>query len=97
MIIEVYYNHFRFFCKDFFTFLLVKSKKCILYWKILFFSMFYTVTQSRELSGSIQVSGSKNAALPLLAASVLMRGKVILKNVPHIGDVYTFLKILSSL
>jgi len=43
------------------------------------------------------VSGSKNAILPLLAASLLVRGKVVFENVPHIGDVFTFLSILESI
>lgn len=43
------------------------------------------------------MSGSKNATLPILAATLLVRWKVILHNTPRIGDVQTFLDIISTL
>ena len=46
------------------------------------------------LSWNVKISWSKNAALPILWATLLLNGKVILKNVPKIGDVLTFLDIL---
>lgn len=49
------------------------------------------------LSGKVKISWSKNAALPLIAASLLINGKVVLHNVPKIGDVLTFLDILSDI
>lgn len=49
------------------------------------------------LSGNVKISWSKNAALPLIAASLLINGKVTLHNVPKIGDVLTFLDILSDI
>ncbi|HBA44897.1 TPA: hypothetical protein DCZ31_02850 [Patescibacteria group bacterium] len=42
------------------------------------------------------MSGSKNASLPIIAASLFM-DKVTLSNVPRIGDVLTFLEIIKSL
>jgi len=57
----------------------------------------YIVKQSLELSWEVIVSGSKNAALPILAASLLVRWKVILNNVPKIWDVLTFLEIVSTM
>ena len=51
----------------------------------------------KALSGKLVIRGSKNAVLPILAASLLIRGKVKLKNVPHIGDVESFSEIFSSL
>lgn len=45
----------------------------------------------------MSVSGSKNAALPILAATLLATQPVTLRNVPDISDVHAFLKILSSL
>lgn len=57
----------------------------------------YKVNTSKELFGEVVVSGSKNAALPILAATLLIRGKIVLKNVPRIGDVITFLEILSTI
>ena len=48
----------------------------------------------KELSGSVKISGSKNACLPIIAASLLIEWKIRLTNVPRIGDVFTFLEIL---
>ena len=47
-----------------------------------------------RLSGSIKVSGSKNASLPILAASILCDGKVTLSNVPYLQDVTTMIELL---
>jgi UDP-N-acetylglucosamine 1-carboxyvinyltransferase len=51
----------------------------------------------RKLDGKIKVSGSKNAILTLLPASLLIDGKVIFKNVPQIKDVEVMIKILEYL
>ena len=48
----------------------------------------------KKLSGSITISGSKNATLPILAASILTNKKIILKNVPLVEDVYTMINLL---
>jgi UDP-N-acetylglucosamine 1-carboxyvinyltransferase len=50
-----------------------------------------------KLSGSIKVSGNKNEALPLIAASLLCSGPVQFSNVPEIGDVSNMLEIASFL
>ena len=47
------------------------------------------------LQGSIQVSGAKNAALPILMACLLVEGKVSLSNVPRLADIDTSLKLLN--
>ena len=47
----------------------------------------------KELSGSINISGSKNASLPILAACVLAN-KVTLQNVPLVKDIFTMLDLL---
>ncbi|NDK08493.1 UDP-N-acetylglucosamine 1-carboxyvinyltransferase [Candidatus Gracilibacteria bacterium] len=57
----------------------------------------FIVNGGKKLSGSVKISGSKNACLPLLAASLLIRGKVVYKNVPYIGDVVTMLEIMATL
>lgn len=49
-----------------------------------------------SLSGSVKISGSKNAALPIIAACLLTTETCVLKNVPDIGDIHTFLQILES-
>mgnify|MGYP001033126992 CR=1 FL=1 len=55
------------------------------------------ITGGRRLEGTIKVSGSKNAILTLLPASLLVDGRVIFKNVPKIKDVETMVKILEYL
>jgi len=50
-----------------------------------------------ELSWSVQINWSKNASLPVIAACLLLKGKVRLNNVPDILDVHTFLWILESI
>lgn len=57
----------------------------------------YKINNSRELSWEVKISWSKNAALPLIAASLLIRWKVRFTNMPHISDVETFLEIISSM
>jgi|TARA_B100001093_G_scaffold8906_1_gene8594 UDP-N-acetylglucosamine 1-carboxyvinyltransferase len=48
----------------------------------------------KKLSGSIDISGSKNATLPILAATLLSNKVVTLKNVPWVQDVYTMINLL---
>jgi UDP-N-acetylglucosamine 1-carboxyvinyltransferase len=55
-----------------------------------------TVYGGRRLFGEIAVDGAKNAALPLLAATVLTDDEVILENVPDVGDVRTMIALLES-
>jgi lysophospholipase L1-like esterase len=50
-----------------------------------------------KLHGTIQVTGNKNEALPLIAASLLCPGPVTFSNVPDIGDVRTMLSIATIL
>lgn len=50
-----------------------------------------------RLEGEVRVSGSKNAALPILASSLLATGRSIYKNVPALGDVRTMGKLLERL
>lgn len=51
----------------------------------------------RPLSGEIRASGSKNASLPILAATLLADGPVAVGNVPHLQDVTTTVELLSNL
>ena len=52
---------------------------------------------ARRLIGEVRVSGAKNAALPILAASLLTAGDLELKNVPDLADVRTMLKLLAGM
>ena len=49
------------------------------------------------LQGKVRIQGSKNAALPILAACLLVEGDVWLENCPKIADVYRMIRILRSL
>ncbi len=51
----------------------------------------------RRLRGEVRVSGAKNAALPILASSLLASGKSTYRNVPGLGDVLTMKKLLGQL
>ena len=48
----------------------------------------------KTLSGTIKISGSKNATLPILAATILTNKSIILKNIPFVQDVYTMINLL---
>lgn len=50
-----------------------------------------------QLMGNLRVSGSKNSALPILAASLLADGPVTIGNVPHLHDVTTMIELLGCL
>ena len=51
----------------------------------------------RKLSGTIMISGSKNATLPILASTILTNKKVIITNVPIVKDVETMVNLLKSI
>ncbi len=57
----------------------------------------YIVQGGRRLEGEFAVRGSKNAALPILAASILAADEVVLENIPLITDVLQTLDILQKL
>ena len=57
----------------------------------------YKVTGGAPLSGEISVHGSKNAALPILAATVINSGKSIIHNCPDLSDVRNAFEILTLL
>ena len=55
------------------------------------------VTGGYRLKGEVKASGAKNAALPILAASLLTADDLVLNNVPHLSDIRTMGKLLSGL
>lgn len=55
------------------------------------------VTGPSELSGNVRVSSAKNAALPILAATILFPQKINFRELPKISDINFFIKILESL
>ena len=52
------------------------------------------IVGGKPLDGEIRISGAKNAALPILAATLLAEGPVTLRNVPKLNDIATTLKLL---
>jgi len=57
----------------------------------------FIINGGKKMFGTINISGSKNATLPILAASILSDKKIILSNVPMVKDVLTMAKLLSSM
>ncbi len=54
----------------------------------------FRITGRQELSGTLPVSGSKNSALPAIAACLLTEEPVTLHRIPHVRDIGTMLKLL---
>ncbi len=57
---------------------------------------FFVVEGGHRLSGAVRPAGNKNAALPILAATLLADGPCVLDNVPRIRDVETLLELLAA-
>src|SRR5919201_1429419 len=57
----------------------------------------FVIEGARPLSGRIRAAGNKNAALPILASSLLTEEPVTLANVPRIRDVDTIIELLAEL
>lgn len=57
---------------------------------------YYRIRGGRRLFGEVTVSGSKNAALPILFATLLLRGQSMICNLPDIRDVRVALSLLSE-
>jgi UDP-N-acetylglucosamine 1-carboxyvinyltransferase len=55
------------------------------------------VTGGRRLTGKVRASGAKNAALPIMAASILADGPLTLRGVPDLRDIRTMAKLLGEL
>ena len=58
---------------------------------------YLSIKGKQKLKGSVSISGAKNAALPLLAATLLSKNKITLSNIPEVVDVKTLLKLLENL
>lgn len=57
----------------------------------------FRIEGGRRLEGSLRVNGSKNAALPLMAAALLTEGEVILREVPDLSDLRSMERLLEEL
>ncbi len=56
----------------------------------------WRIAGGRPLRGKVQLSGSKNGSLPVLAATLLLDGETVLHNVPRIADVHTMVALMRS-
>ncbi len=59
--------------------------------------MKYIINGGKELKGSVKISGSKNAVLPILATTVVTKKKSIIHNCPRLSDVASTIRILQYL
>ena len=57
----------------------------------------FSIEGGRPLKGCVRIGGAKNAALPILAATLLTSDTMVLSNVPQLADIYTMIDILRSL
>lgn len=57
----------------------------------------FRVLGGRRLRGTVEIGGAKNAALPMMAAALLVPGKTFLHRVPHLRDVRTMRELLGAL
>jgi len=55
------------------------------------------ISGGTRLHGEVKISGAKNAALPILAATLLGEGVSLIKNVPHLRDVTTMIQLLANM
>lgn len=55
------------------------------------------INGGKKLSDSVKISGAKNAALPLIALSILSKNEVVIKNLPAVSDIHTLIQLLSNL
>ena len=58
---------------------------------------YFVIRGGKPLQGRIAISGAKNAALPILAASLLTSDELRLSNVPHLNDINTMVELLGAL
>lgn len=57
----------------------------------------FRVLGGRRLRGTVEIGGAKNAALPMMAAALLVPGRTLLRRVPHLRDVRTMRELLAAL
>ena len=57
----------------------------------------FKIKGGRRLDGTISVSGAKNAALPIIIATLVEKGEYILRNVPNLRDIRVLMKLLEDL
>ena len=58
---------------------------------------YFEINGSKKLNGVVEVSGAKNAVLPLMAAAILNKDKLKISNVPNLSDSITMSKLLEEM
>ena len=58
---------------------------------------YFEINGSKKLNGIVEVSGAKNAVLPLMAAAILNKGSIKISNVPSLSDSLTMSKLLEEM
>jgi UDP-N-acetylglucosamine 1-carboxyvinyltransferase len=58
---------------------------------------YYKIKGGKKLKGEVKISGAKNAALPIIVASLLADGETVLHNVPDLKDIRTIIKVIEYL
>jgi UDP-N-acetylglucosamine 1-carboxyvinyltransferase len=58
---------------------------------------FLRIEGPAKLSGEVEISGAKNAALPLIASTILAKNPVTISNLPDVKDIQTLLRLLDNL
>ncbi len=58
---------------------------------------YFEITGGNRLRGTVRISGAKNAALPIMAASILCEGEITLRDVPRVADVMSLCELLVKL
>ena len=57
----------------------------------------FLIRGGTRLKGKIEISGSKNSALPIIAATLMAKGKTTLKSVPRLSDIDSMNKLIGEL
>ena len=57
----------------------------------------FIISGGKRLEGSVEISGAKNSALSIMAASLLTKDECILRNVPHLTDVEIMSAVIRKL
>ncbi len=58
---------------------------------------YYIIKGGKKLNGEVKISGAKNAALPIIVASLLADGETVLTNVPDLKDIRTIIRVIEYL
>ena len=57
----------------------------------------YVIHGGKKLDGKVKIESAKNSVLPIMAASIISKNDVVIKNCPKISDVFSMMEILKSL